>query len=515
MTARGREIFHAMLVTAIVVLVLLNGSRHFVRLDLTDGKQFTLNDASVATVRELPNPVTITYYLSGRVPSVVPEVNLVRGILEEYAAHGRGHVRLVVRNADDPELASEAESYGVTPQVMETVDGGEQRQAVVYSGIVIRYLDRQMSLPLVYDAATIEYDVTNALRTLVANRRRSLGVLVGDRSRSLHTDYYVLATRLAGSFAVREVEPGQPVPADLDVLFVLGNRHLSRDDVAHIDRFLLRGRGVLFAAEGVYVDILRNMDAWPLADSPLLEALEHYGVRVHHSLVLDHSARNFRVPREDGGWSVVGRYPQWVSIAAGGEQRDGFLASHFAGLDVLWASPVSLADSSRVNATPLCVTTDGAWLMEEPFVTDPYEVAEMHPPSRQSGSRHVVGYAMDGRVTSFVNPGLQSADTRFIVVGDADFASGLMRYSDSPHNLVFLESCADWLAMDDAMLEIRTRTPLSPFLDRPPTPEARRAAARFATIVNVMLVPAAVGAYGLLRVRRRRRRANEPARGAR
>jgi ABC-type uncharacterized transport system involved in gliding motility auxiliary subunit len=513
MTMRGRELVHGLLVVAIVVLVFLNGSRYFLRLDLTEGKQYTLSTASITTVRELANPATITYYLSSRVPAVVPEVDLVRGILEEYAAHGRDGFRLVVKDADEPDPAAEAERYGVTPQLIETVDGAEQRQAVVYSGIVIRYLDRQMTLPVVYDATTIEYDVTNALRTLVANRSRSIGILVGDRSRSLHTDYHVLATRLAGSFAVRDVEPGRPVPADLDALFVLGNRHLSREDVVYVDEYLMRGRGVLFAAEGVYVDIQRSMEAWTLAESPLLEALEHYGVRVRRSLVLDQSARTFRVPRDDGGWSVVGRYPQWVSMHATGAPEESYVASHFAGLDVLWASPVTVLDATAATATPLCATTNRAWLMEEPFVTDPYRVSRMEPPSPEVQSRYVVGYAVEGRFTSFANPDAQGANSRFIVVGDTDFASGLMRYSDSPHNLSFLERCGDWLAMDDDMLEIRTRTPASPFLDRPPTPEARRGASRFATVVNVVLVPSVVGAYGLLRRRRRRRWESGSGRG--
>jgi ABC-type uncharacterized transport system involved in gliding motility auxiliary subunit len=80
------------------------------------------------------------------------------------------------------------------------------------------------------------------------------------------------------------------------------------------------------------------------------------------------------------------------------------------------------------------------------------------------------------------------------------------RYAErSPENLSFALNSADWLVQDEALIAIRSRD------RRPPrllfTNPGIQAAVKYA---NLIIWPAMIGLYGLLRLVRRRRLAAQP-----
>jgi ABC-type uncharacterized transport system involved in gliding motility auxiliary subunit len=99
----------------------------------------------------------------------------------------------------------------------------------------------------------------------------------------------------------------------------------------------------------------------------------------------------------------------------------------------------------------------------------------------------------------------EPGESRIVVVGDSELASGYIQYTRSQRNLDFLLQAADWLSNDDDIIGIRNRVPRTGRLDSIVNPERRAARMAFARIFNVVIIPLALVVLGLLLAARRRR----------
>jgi ABC-type uncharacterized transport system involved in gliding motility auxiliary subunit len=101
-----------------------------------------------------------------------------------------------------------------------------------------------------------------------------------------------------------------------------------------------------------------------------------------------------------------------------------------------------------------------------------------------------------------------ASPTRILVIGDGDFATTLIQYSRSERNLDFLLSAADWLGSDDDLVAIRSRSFRDTRLDAISDPAERARAALGAQVVNVVVVPALIVIFGIMRTLKRRKEEN-------
>jgi ABC-type uncharacterized transport system involved in gliding motility auxiliary subunit len=233
--------------------------------------------------------------------------------------------------------------------------------------------------------------------------------------------------------------------------------------------------------------------------------ISSYGVRVGREMVLDEAARDYRLPqqRPDGqvGWETIGRYPPWVSIQGPDVSAANPITARFTGLDLLWPVALTPAPPDGVQAEPLVWTTSQAWVQTPPFVVDPYKV-----PLQGAIRRHyTLAVALSGTFPGFFPGGVrQSVPTRMIVVGDDDFLSDLMQFSDSLSNVLFAENTLLWLSGNADLLTIKTKAATEGRLDRLQDPQLRSRLILAATVLNVALIPLLVILLGFLwRMRRR------------
>jgi ABC-type uncharacterized transport system involved in gliding motility auxiliary subunit len=103
-------------------------------------------------------------------------------------------------------------------------------------------------------------------------------------------------------------------------------------------------------------------------------------------------------------------------------------------------------------------------------------------------------------------PSARSLPTRVVVIGDEDFASDLMLFSDSLYDVLFVENTLLWLSGNEDLLSIKTRGAAEGRLDRIAEPEQRRRLMLAAQLLNVAVIPLLVAVFGVLRLARRRER---------
>jgi len=523
MQKKSAEFLILLLMLSVVVLFALNSNRYFVRLDFTTNKAFTISKVSKELFQEIPDQVYITYYLSERLQSLYNFPAQIEDLLQEYAAHSRGKIIVSVLDPSKTGDAGKAESLGVYPQQIEVIEKDEHSVAKVYTGIVIQYLDRFETLPVVGRIDTLEYNLTSRIRKVVNNEKRVIGVLTGNTDSSIQQNFQALHAELSRDFSVTEVNRGEDIPDEISILFVLGNKDLAEFDLFPIDQYVMRGGRALFAVEGVNIDFRRNLEAVKMEYSPLLDMLESYGVRVQRALVLDEYCQNFRQPRVVFGqvmWQLMDKYPHWVTVADQFVSRDNPITARFGGLDLYWSSPLELIEKGGITAEAIIKTTPDAWLMEDHFETLPDRSAALFFMDKESRKQYTLAAVLTGSFNTFFSViperdgelrewqeiKKSSPENRILVVGDHDFASDFYQYTDAAYNMGFLSNCAEWLANDDDLLEIKTRVTRDIRLNKIQDPEKKGRAILMAQAINVVLVPIIVVAFGLFRFFKRRKK---------
>jgi len=505
MDRKARELLVTLLVALCLALVLADGARWFVRLDLTRSKAYSISPVSRDILRGIPEQVHITYFLSDTLRSLSPSPGRVIDLLQEYAAESRGRVIVTVL---DPEKTGQGESarrFGILPQQIQVIQQNEQRTADVYSGIAIDYLDRYTSLPAVFTPDGLEYSLSFSVRKVLAGRRLVVGVIVGEQGKSLGNDFDTLKTGLSRDYSLHEYLPGDPIPPEVDVLLVMGGTQWGRQELRPLDAYVMNGGKVLFAVKGLRVQTANTFTAQPVAASSLLDMIESYGVQVGRDMVLDTAARDYRLPqqRPDGhiGWETIGKYPPWVSIQGPDVSSGNPITARFTGLDLLWPVALSPVPRDGVRAEPLVRTTGSAWTQKAPFVVDPYKV----PQEGMTRGQFPLAFALSGTFPAFFpSAARQSVPTRMIVVGDDDFLTDLMQFSDSLSNVLFAENAVLWLSGNSDLLSIKTRASTEGKLDRIQDPVKRAQLILAAQILNVAAIPLTVVLFGLLRWIRRK-----------
>jgi ABC-type uncharacterized transport system involved in gliding motility auxiliary subunit len=291
----------------------------------------------------------------------------------------------------------------------------------------------------------------------------------------------------------------------VDVLLVMGGMQWGEQELRPLDTYIMNGGKVLFAVKGLRVKTVNTFTAHPVGASSLLDMIESYGVRVGRDMVLDTASRDYRLPqqRPDGhiGWETIGKYPPWVSIQGPNVSSENPITARFTGLDLLWPVALSPVPRGGVHAEPLVRTTGSAWVQRAPFIVNPYKV----PQQGMTQGQFSLAFALAGTFPAhFPGAARQSVPTRMIVVGDDDFLTDLMQFSDSLSNVLFVENAVLWLSGNSDLLSIKTRAVTEGRLDRIQDPVARSRLMLGAEVLNVVVIPLVVVLLGLVRRIRRR-----------
>src|SRR5512138_1768395 len=119
------------------------------KVDLTDGRLYTLSEGTKKILRNLRSPVKVKLYLSQGEVMPVPLRSFgqrVEDLIREFAAVSNGNLRIERYNPrPDSEEEDAAQLDGIEPQQLNT---GEQ----FYLGVAVSQLDRKQTLPAINPA---------------------------------------------------------------------------------------------------------------------------------------------------------------------------------------------------------------------------------------------------------------------------------------------------------------------------------------------------------------------------
>ena len=259
------------LVAAFVILVLVNlvlGAPR-ARIDLTQGKLYTLSEGTRSVLGKLETPVKLRLYFSqgAEVPLPIKAYGRrVEDMLAEFRQAGRGKVFL---EKLDPEPDSEAEDSAALEGVEAQVSGSGDK---FYLGVSVSYADQKIALPaLALDREPLlEYDLTRAIARATVTAKPVVGVMsalpVFGMPPSQFTggqpmEPQVFIGELRRDYTVKRVSlDADRIDDDVKVLVVIHPRGISDKAQYALDQFVLRGgKLIAFLDPSAYFDQMGAM----------------------------------------------------------------------------------------------------------------------------------------------------------------------------------------------------------------------------------------------------------------
>ena len=174
------KIITSLVVANALVANLWLGQLNSLRIDATEGNQYSISDATENYLSQLQEPLLIRGYFSGKThPLLAPLVPQMRDLIREYETMGNGKVRVeFVDPIEEPELESEAnQKYGIRPVPFQVADRYQSSIVSSYFNILVQYGDEYQVLgfrDLIEVQARGESDLNVQLRNPEHDLTRSI-----------------------------------------------------------------------------------------------------------------------------------------------------------------------------------------------------------------------------------------------------------------------------------------------------------------------------------------------------
>ena len=242
------------------------------RIDLTEGKVFTLSEGTRAILTKLESPVKIRfYYTQGEATPVALKTfaQRVEDLLGEFRSVSGGKVVVEKYNPQPDSDAEESATLdGIEGQMLNT---GEK----FYLGLSISQLDDKVAIPVLTPERErlLEYDLTRAVARVSTAKKPVVGVMsaVPVFGRGLSplamqeqkglTEPWVLISELKRDFELKEVSmTAERIDPEIKVLLVIHPRDMGEITQYAIDQFIMRGgKLIAFVDPFMYFDQQRDM----------------------------------------------------------------------------------------------------------------------------------------------------------------------------------------------------------------------------------------------------------------
>ncbi len=404
------------------------------KVDLTENRQYTLTKGTRNILRQIDEPLRLTFYFSDKasrnLPGIRSYAQRVRELLHTYEEEANGKLLLV---EVDPEPYSEAEDEAAAAGIR-PVPLGRSGEEIYFGLAGSNSLDDQMAIPF-FDPAKeklLEYDLSKLIYTLQHPDLPKVGLISSlkmqggfDPATRQMSQPWVIYQQLEQLFDLQLLaENSSEIPDELALLVLVHPKNLPEDTLKAIDRYLAAGGHLL-----AFVDPLAEQDSAgqdpnnPMAairadrSSSLAPLFKAWGVHFDTGKVLLDAAYGLQVSAPDG------RPVRHLGII--GIQRDGLNQEDAATsqLDqvILSSSGYFSLDASEgveqtllAQSSELAMPTDAARLN---FLPNPDILAKGFS---ATGERYPLAVRLSGKLPLAWPEGEQKTANNAVVVLVAD-----------------------------------------------------------------------------------------------
>jgi len=422
----------------------------------TDGLEYQITSAirkmnnKISALLRLDETISVKLFLSSSLQIVGPYMNIeglssVPGEIEDIvAALNNKNFGKISFTYSDPTVNPDAEKEALKSKVL-TLNWDEfkdRRGRTVaadrgYAGIVVAHGDNSelielikvIRLPLfgtqyqLTDLAGLEKTIDETIDNVI-NINEELGYLAGHGTLSIEgappmmeqlqqqESLANLNKLLSEEYSIRPVNLDEPgIPEGLSTMIIAGAKESFTDyDLYQIDQFLMKGNNL-----AIFIDSFSEVkpqgqqammrqfqrSSWMPVTTGLEKLLNHYGLNVKKSIVLDENSFKQRMPGQLGGGERVIYFAPIIKNEM--ISRDAEYLKNIKGLVMLSSSPVEVIDQkikdNELKAAKLFSSSERSWEMTGRINLDP---AFIRPPQDGEQFKSIpMAYMLEGSFPSY------------------------------------------------------------------------------------------------------------------
>ncbi|MFA9391854.1 MAG: GldG family protein [Prolixibacteraceae bacterium] len=490
---KNKNILLAILLSVgIVILINILSSRFFMRADFTADKRYTLSTATRDIVRDLDDPVTVTAYFTGDLPAAIVQTRSeFKEMLIEYANLSKGNlVYEFVSPNEDEKLQQELGQKGIAPRILNVREKDQTVQKQVYLAAIVQYGDKEEIIPLILPGASMEYDLSTAIKKVVVDDKPLVGLIQGHGEPSL-SEMMQATQSLEVLYNVEELTLSDTVHLEkyTTLALIAPKDSMAPADFALLDAYMSNGGNVYVAIDRVDGNLQNSQGT--IVNTGLETWLMQKGIMVSPQFIVDNSCNNINVVQQQGyfKFQTQMKFP-YLPIMT--NFADHPISKGLEAIVLKFASPVEFAGDTAIHAFPLVVSSNMSGRQGAPLYFDiqkKWTEADFNQPSIP------VAFAFEGPLSS-------NAKSKMVVVGDGEFAvngSGDQAQQINADNVNLMVNSIDWLSDDTGLIELRTKGITSRPLDQ--IEDGRKT---FLKYLNFLLPILLIILYGIIRGQRTR-----------
>ncbi len=499
MVTKQKIITSLLLLAGILIVLNFLANKFFVRLDFTEGGQYTLSDATKTILKSLDEPVTVTAYFSENLPPDVAKVKSdFKDILTEYNSMSGGKIAYQFINPnEDQQSEMQAQQSGIRPVVINVRERDQMKQQKAYLGAVLQYGEKKEVIPLIQPGTAMEYDLSSNIKKMTLQEKTQVGFLQGNGEPTLQA-VPQLAQQLSVMYDVKPVTLNDTtdIPANLKTLVIIAPKDtIPPSTLSKLDGFLSKGGRILAALNRVDGD-LSNASGKSVTTG-LSDWLAKKGVKVDDEFIIDVNSGNVMVRQNQGMFmmNTPVKFP-YLPIISKFEKHP--ITTGIEQVMMPFASPVIVNPTdTSIHYVNLAYTSDKTGLEKPPVY---FDVMKNWTRADFPKSSLPVAVALSGDI--------DGANTKLVVFGDGDFAvngEGQGQQKLQPDNVNLMSNAIDWLSDDTGLIALRTKGVTS----RPLDPDIEEGSKTLVKYLNFLVPIFLIIIYGVVRYRVRKNKRNK------
>ncbi|MBN19394.1 MAG: hypothetical protein CL758_07985 [Chloroflexi bacterium] len=435
------------------------------RLDLTESRLYSMHPSTKTIISDLDDLLIINLFSSKDPPTeIITTTRDVRDFLNDLAQTSNSKVKIVhkfpeppkedddnSRNQEAKDLR-EASMAGIPVQQFNVRSQGEILIKNGYLGISMTYGNKREIIPFIETIDGFEYRITSLIEKMTKSNMKTIGFLTGHGEKSINTDYQFLASLLNQQYNIINIDL-EKTPADInniDILIIPGPNTIIPDDTSKkINDFIVNGGKVMFFIDRIDIN-KEQLIAIPNRNS-YHEFLSDYGVIIDDNILFDIISNENLSFIDQSGERILQPYPYWMRVSS----IDTNITGKNQSVLIPWGSSVAfdLYKADKFNMIPLLQTTKYAAVdfnyQNNPDISPYAQALQIKETDMISNN---VGIALTNKEKTQEFPN----DFRIVVIGDSDWLSN-ETVQLANENLTVALNIIDWLAQEEALLQIRNK----------------------------------------------------------
>lgn len=437
------------LVAIIVIIVNILSENYSFRLDLTEGKEYTLSKATRDLLNNLEKPVTITAYFSKDLPPNIGNISSdLKDMLIEYSnrSHGMVVYKFVNPNQSD-ELEQEAVQNGIQPVMINVREKDQVKQQKAYLGAVISMGDQKEKISFFQPGAVMEYDLSKAIKKLSVMDKPVIALTQGHGEPSVneimqaYNELSVLykiepvkltdTTMLSGKYkAVAMIRPSDSI---------------SSRQMSILDKYLAEGGNMLLAVDRVKGNFSNGTGT--AVSVGLEDWLKKKGISISSDFIIDANCGVVSLQQQQGSFTMTTQI-QFPYLPVIHKFADNPITRGLESVNLQFASPITFAGDSSIKFKPIAFSSDKSGSLPTPLY---FDVQKRWQLSDFPLSRLVVAGILDGKLSGNVK-------SKMVIISDGEFAVNGQQGMQVPvDNINLLVNSVDYLADDTGLIDLRTK----------------------------------------------------------